>query len=87
MSNLEKIKNLILSSNLTTEEQKEFLNLLSQIQEKDLEGILSLFEENKDWMKKFYNNYKFKKQAFENKDKNLWNKILDEEKEELEKIN
>lgn len=52
MSNLEKIKNLILSSNLTTEEQKEFLNLLSQIQEKDLEGILSLFEENKDWMKK-----------------------------------
>lgn len=86
MSILEEIKNLITSSDLSTEDQKEFLIILSQLQDKDLEVFLNLFKEDKNWIRKFYDNYKIKRKAFENKDKNLWNQILDQEKEELNKI-
>lgn len=78
------IKNLIVSSNLSEEEQKELLVILSQISDKDLKSFLDLFKENKDWIRKIYDNYKIKRKAFVNKDKNLWNEILDQEKRELE---
>lgn len=80
---LEKIKNLITLSDFSQEEQNEFLSILQYIEEKNLSNILDLFKEDKMWIRKIYNNYKIKKQAFANKNKILWAQILEQEKEEL----
>ncbi|MFH1838611.1 MAG: hypothetical protein ABH808_03945 [Candidatus Kuenenbacteria bacterium] len=45
---------------------------------------MGLFKEDKSWIRKIYDNYKIKRKAFLNNDENLWGKILDQEKKELD---
>lgn len=84
--NIEKIKELLVDSSLTEEEQKDFGALLSQSNDADLEPLVELFSDDPTWMRRLYDNYLSKKQAFALQDKELWEKILQDEEYILTKI-
>ncbi len=84
--NLIKIQKLISKSELTKEDQGNLLNLFSKAKDEDLRDTVDLFEENSSQIKIISDVYKAKIKAFKNKDKKAWEKILQQEHQDLEKI-
>jgi hypothetical protein len=82
---LEKIKELILNSDLSSSEQDDLIALFADSENRNLEPMLKLFTEDPLWINKIYENYKAKRAAIIAGDAALWQKIIAEEKSQLEK--
>ena len=81
-----KLQKLISFSNLFQEDQKNLIELFSKANDEIIELTIDLFQKDPTWIKKVSDNYKAKKEIFEKKDKELWEKIVKEEVLELSKI-
>ncbi len=85
MSISEELKKIISFSDLSKGDQEGLKNTLLLLGEKELKLFLDLFKEDMSWIKKINENLKTKRKAFKNQDKELWDKILKQEEEELKK--
>ncbi len=81
--NFQKISQLVKSSELSSQDQKLFLDILSKATEVDLMPLLELFKEDPSSISKIFQNYQAKRFVLLSKDQNLWEKIIVEEKKEL----
>lgn len=85
-ASLEKIKELILKSDLSLPEQDDLINLFADSENQDLGPILKLFAEDPLWINKINENYKTKRAAMVAGNAVLWQKIIEEEKSQLNEI-
>jgi hypothetical protein len=85
-SNLSQLQKLISSSDLFDEQKEEFLDLFSEAKDEDLKYIVDLFKNDPSYIEKMYGVYRVKSVVFKNKDKKAWEKILQQEYRDLEKI-
>ena len=85
-SNLSQLQKLISSSGFSNEQKEEFLGLFSKAKDKDLKYVVDLFKNDPSYIEKMYGVYRTKSVAFKNKDKKAWEKILQKEHQDLEKI-
>jgi hypothetical protein len=83
---LEKIKDLILKSDLSLSEQDNLINLFADPLNQDLRPILKLFTEDPAWIKKINENYKAKRAAMAGGNADLWQKIMADEKAQLDDL-
>jgi len=86
MTNLQKIHELLLKSDLALENQNGLLMLFARTRDADLEPAVKLLSEDPNWVKELNKNYKAKQEAINNKDSALWQKIIQEEEKSLEKL-
>ena len=86
MSQSLKMKSLVRSSKISFQEIDDLVNFLNQLDEDSLATINDLFEKQPDWIIKFYQDIQNKKIAFDKKDKQLWDKIIKKEEQDLLKI-
>lgn len=86
MDNFKKIVDLISHSDVQFNDQTELLSLFSSASDAELEPAVKLFESDSAWIGRINENYKKKKKAFLEKDENLWQSIVEEEKKLLEEI-
>jgi lipid A disaccharide synthetase len=86
MTNLQKIKELLLNSNLSQQEQDDFFVFLSGTRDTELEPMVKLFTENPIWIEKVNKNFKAKQKAVLERLAEDWQKIINEEVLELEKL-
>jgi hypothetical protein len=84
-TNRQKIEEEIRNSDLSKEEQGEFLVFLSFLSDEELEPMAELFSEDKSWVSKIYQNIKSKYSALVSRDQKLWKKIIQEEVDLLKK--
>lgn len=75
-TNFQKIKHLLFLSDLSTQEQDDFLILLQGTTDERLEPIAALFAEDSSWVRKISENFKAKQSAFVKKNKTAWVEIL-----------
>ena len=85
-TNLQKIRKLLAESELSKDEQDEFVILLALVQDEDLNSITQLFSQDRSWIRKIYQNVKEKRTALSSKDVRLWEKILQEEESQLKEL-
>jgi len=85
-TNFQKIKELILKSNITLSEQVDLIELFAKAKDDELESVAEFFSQDISWVAKVSNNYKAKHAAMVTGDSGLWKKIIEEEKKELQKI-
>ena len=78
-TNFQKIQKIIADVGLSQEEQNDFLVFLMLVQDKGLDPVLQLFSEDKNWVKKIYQNIKSKQEALSNQNSQLWQNIVKEE--------
>lgn len=83
---LETLKDLISNSKLSPDDQQDLINLFSKISEKPLSYFLEILEEEPDWLVKLNANYKAKKAAIENRDREAWMNIVEEELASMEAV-
>ena len=74
-----KIKELVLKSELTKEDQENLLSLFSKARDEDLKEVVNLFENDFTKIKIISDIYKAKSRVFKNQDKKGWREILEEE--------
>lgn len=85
-TNLQKITDLILKSDISPTEQDNLINLFIESNDQDLEPILKLFSEDPSWINKINENYKSKQAAMTTGDATLWQKIVEEEESQLKEL-
>jgi hypothetical protein len=86
MNNLQKIKDLILKSSISTLDQTSLIELFSRANDSDLENVADLFSKNPTWIEKISENYKAKQATFATGNSELWKKIIETEEKQLEEI-
>lgn len=86
ITNLEKIKNILQSSGLSSQDQNELLTLFSFAVDEELELLVGLFSKDKTYITVINENYKRKKEALATRNMNLWQKIVQDEAAELKKL-
>jgi len=75
-TNFQKIQQHLSLSDLPTQEQDDFLVLLSGTTDERLEPLVALFAEDSSWIRKISENFKAKQAAFAGKNKMAWTEIL-----------
>ena len=85
-TNFQKIKELVLSSDISPEDQEELLLAFFKTDDAKLEPVLKLFLEDKSWIQKISDNLKAKNTAIMIGDHNLWKRILQDEETQLRKL-
>ncbi len=85
-TNYQKIRTLLSNSDLSAEEQDNLLILLLGRPDEELAPLAELFTEDPSWIRKIYDNYKAKQEAFTNQDKKTWQEILKGEESMLQDI-
>lgn len=75
-TNFQKIQHLLSLSDLSTQEQDDFLVLLSGTTDERLEPLAALFAEDSSWIRKIRENFKAKQSALMGKNKTAWDEIL-----------
>ncbi|MEI6281094.1 MAG: hypothetical protein WCP17_03825 [bacterium] len=85
-SDLQKLIDILNECSLSDKEKENLILLFSKVSNEDLAPIVKLFSEDKAWIYKINQNYKNKNTALNNKDSELWKKILEDEEFELKKI-
>lgn len=85
-NNLEKIKELILKSDISDSEKIDLITLFSKAKDEELEPVSDLFSNDLSWVKKISENYKAKQVANITENSDLWKKIINEEEKELKEI-
>ena len=78
-TNFQKIQTLIVHADLPKEEQDNFIVLLAFASDKDLESLVRLFSQDKNWISKIYRNIKSKQEALLDQSSQSWQKIVQEE--------
>lgn len=86
MINFQKIKKLILQSNLSLVDQTELIKAFSFAKDSDLEDVLKLFSENSSWIEYINKNYKAKRSAFITGNSAILKNIFEEEKKQLKEF-
>lgn len=76
---LQKIKDVVYTSDLSIIEQEELTDLFSRAKDEDLEGIATLITHNTAMVRLMSDNYQAKQAAFATGDAELWRNILDKE--------
>jgi hypothetical protein len=84
-TNRQKIEKEIRNSDLSREEQEEFLVFLFFLSDEELEPMAKLFSQDKNWVSRIYQNIKSKYSALVSRDQRLWKKIIQEEIDILKK--
>jgi hypothetical protein len=84
-TNRQKIEKEIRNSDLSREEQEEFLVFLFFLSDEELEPMAKLFSQDKNWVSRIYQNIKSKYSALVSRDQRLWKKIIQEEMDLLKK--
>jgi len=74
---------IIKDSDLSLEEQKDFLDTLVKRSRFLTEPIIDLIEEDPDMVRAVYENFKAKRSAFQLKDDAALNRILEDEEKQL----
>ena len=86
-TNLEKIKNIIQSSQLSDSDKKELLDVFEKVKDSDLIEIAELLENDPVFVSQLSKNLKAKRIALELKNSDMWQKILETEEFELNELN
>lgn len=84
--NLIKIKEILSDSDLDSQDQDDLIVLFSMARDEDLEPVVKLFSENPTWIKKISENYKSKEEAITAQNQDLWQKIIQEEENQLKEL-
>ncbi len=85
-TNFQKIKELVLKSDIPLVEQEELMLAFSSAGDADLEPIFKLFSEDQSWIRKINDNYKAKHAAMVTGDTELWKRIVQDEETQLKKL-
>lgn len=85
-TNLQKIKELLLNSDLTLQERDNLLTLFSETKDANLEPVVKLFSKDPNWIKKINENYKKKQAAITIQSLELWQKVVQEEESQLKEL-
>lgn len=80
-----KLKNLIEESRLTQAQKDLWFNFIENTPEDEHGPIWEILKENPATLEFLTENLEVKMKAIERKDKNLWNEVLEKEKEYLRK--
>lgn len=86
MTNFEKIKELILKSNLSTADQTDLIIAFSHADDSELKNILKLFLDDTSWIGHISENYKAKRYAFSIGNSSVWQDILLKEENQLNEL-
>lgn len=86
MTNFQKIKELILKSNLSTADQTDLIIAFSHADDSKLKNILKLFLDDISWIGRISENYKAKHYAFVTGDSSVWQDILLKEENQLNEL-
>ncbi len=78
-----KIIEILNNSDISEQEKDNFLNILLFVPDEDFDELSQTIEQNPKLIREVLDNYKLKKEALENQDKDKWDKALQQE-EELE---
>jgi len=85
-TNFQKIKELVLRSDISLAEQEELMLAFSSASDADLEPIFKLFSEDQSWIRKISDNYKAKHAAMITGDTKLWKQIVKDEETQLNEL-
>ena len=85
-TSFQKIKDLVLKSDISLTEQEELMLAFSNASDADLESILKLFSEDQSWIRKISDNYKAKRAAMITGNTELWKRIVQDEETQLKKL-
>ena len=85
-TNFQKIKELVLKSDISLIEQEELMLAFSSASDADLQPILKLFSEDQSWIRKISDNYKAKHAAMITGDTKLWRRIVQDEETQLKEL-
>jgi hypothetical protein len=77
------IEMAVSDSDLTGNQQQEFLKFLSSADTASLESIARLMAEDSVWVERLWENYSLKKSATKNVDNELWDLIVQKEIHEI----
>ena len=83
MSKINKFKEIIKKSKLSSIEVKEMVNFFNQASPDDLAIVIEVFQQEPEWIVKISNNIKAKRKILSNRDKKAWKKIIEKEKVDL----
>ena len=81
-----KIRNLLSQSSLSKDEQDELFVVFSLLGEANLSSVADVLAGDPSLIKKIYENYKAKREVAQTKNADALRKIIEEEKDLLEKI-
>ena len=88
VEDIEKIKNISSQYTLLTKrEEIDFITILQQSTPGDVKNLRTLFEEDSRWVIYFYQNYKMKRQAIQNRNTSVWDRIIEKEVLEFSTFN
>lgn len=85
-NNFQKIRQLLLGSDLSIQERDDLLATLSRATNEQLEPLVALFVEDSSWIRKISQNYKAKQAALVTGNQALWQKIVQEEEAQLKEL-
>lgn len=85
-TNLEKITAVLQQSELTQEDKQILLEVCTQVDDAELEGLLELFLEDNSWISIINDNFKAKRAAFESGDPLVMGEVLKKEENLLNQI-
>ena len=85
-TNFEKIKKIILDSNIPLNEQEYLITLFVKAEDALLQPLVDLLSVNPSWIEKINDNFKAKQAALITGDSELWQKIIQEEESQLKEL-
>jgi len=85
-TNFQKIKELVLTSDIPPADQEELLLTFSKAKDAELESVLKLFSKDISWIRKISDNLKAKNTAAVTGDSDLWKRILQDEEAQLKAL-
>lgn len=80
---LERLKELVLGSEITLEDKNRILDLFGSADEETVSAIVDLFSQDPTWIYEISENIKQKETALASDDNTLWDKLIEAETERL----
>lgn len=74
------------STQLNSEEKREFSEVFAQTKEDALRPVLKLLEADATWVERLYANYKKKKEAIVTGNMDAWQDAIEQEKQHIERV-
>jgi hypothetical protein len=83
MTNFETIRGLIQNSALSTDDKQKLIDVFADMPDEALLDTAKLLEKDSTWIEKISENRKKKEEALTTGNMDLWNEIIQEEKQYL----